>query len=512
MVSSKLETLPDEVLMIILQYSGDIFSVFRAFLGLNQRINMILIDRRTHLLTDFLSIRTGDVNIDYYYNPHGFFEITTKLCSSKSIDDVRELRPYFEQVVAFHLKHQYEQSTNELELGLVHHQSVRMELAVNEVETIDTQLQEMFMSLETSSNVIKTIEEILSLVLTKGARLECADNTPNVFNFAEAVSKLVLEKIGDPQPTSAYFIHSLVRMFKALLTSNLTLLHNRCFGVNGGYVIHYYLFYTIYNCQSIDKHGTPPLLINISYHRAAVEILLFILQCLQYESVSESWRISDFSDLLEYISPIPLQMDQEIFVYVSQVEILKILFERGILNPPVCNADGPDTLWKQVGNIITCNRLDLILTLLHYNEHIHHRFANCWNNSNLINMLIGTPAQRRQILQPILEHPEAGLWLSSMTNLLFILLQKKQCKLIKRFINRFPCLINRLDEEGNDPLLYTCLKVRGCRQRLIEYFLQKGCDTQRRNLFDENFFDAVHLPRNRTLLQKLLDEELISEP
>jgi hypothetical protein len=43
---SRLETLPDEILMIIFRYSGDVYSLFRSFFGLNQRLNQILIDKR----------------------------------------------------------------------------------------------------------------------------------------------------------------------------------------------------------------------------------------------------------------------------------------------------------------------------------------------------------------------------------------------------------------------------------------------------------------------------------
>ena len=52
--SSNFEALPDEILLIILQYSGNAYTVFRTFSGLNQRLNNILVDRRLHLLTDFL--------------------------------------------------------------------------------------------------------------------------------------------------------------------------------------------------------------------------------------------------------------------------------------------------------------------------------------------------------------------------------------------------------------------------------------------------------------------------
>lgn len=507
MPSSMFEELPDEILMIILRYSGDIFTVFRAFLGLNERINRILLDRRTHTLTDFLTTTYGDMNIDHYYNSDVFDEVINQLSSVKSINDPQELRPYLEKLVTFQLKQQYERYTDELELGLVHHQSIRMELPDDELEQVDEKLKEIFMNIPTSSDKMKNIEQILSLMSTKGARLECNDTTPHAFNFAEAVNTLLLENITDHQPVSQRSINTLVQMFKTLLMSNLNLLHNCCHVSNTGFVIYYYLFYTIYKCQRFEGQQTSAL-INVRYYRATVDLLLFTLQCLHYESVDEIWLISGFSDLLNYISSAPLDVHQEIFVYTSQVEILKILFQRNILNPPPYDDDPPDALWKHLSHLFTYNRLDLILTLLRFDDHIHHRFTNCWNHPNIINFLTGS-REKRRILQSFLDHSEAGIWLTITTKLLFILLDKKESKLIKRLFQQFPSLIDRLDEEGNDPLLYICLKVRGCRERLIEYLLKQGCDTQRRNIHGENFLSALHLEKNRTLLQKLLEHEIL---
>ena len=50
---STFETLPNEFIMMILRYSGNAYSVCRAFCDLNQCLNNILVDRQLHLFTDF---------------------------------------------------------------------------------------------------------------------------------------------------------------------------------------------------------------------------------------------------------------------------------------------------------------------------------------------------------------------------------------------------------------------------------------------------------------------------
>jgi ankyrin repeat protein len=150
----------------------------------------------------------------------------------------------------------------------------------------------------------------------------------------------------------------------------------------------------------------------------------------------------------------------------------------------------------------------MILSILHHNEHVRDHFQSCWNDPKFIGIPTGNPIRRR-LFRAVLEDISIGTWLATTTNLLFILLDKKECKLVKKFFHVSPSLIHRLDNDGNDPLLYVCLKVRGCRERLIEYLIRIGCDVQRRNSKDEDFIDALQLTRNRKLLQKLIEQEIV---
>jgi hypothetical protein len=438
MSSSTFETLPDEILMIIIRNSGDIFMIFRAFFGLNQRINNILIDKRTHLLTDFLLLNSSDVNIDDYYNSNVF----EQLLLLKSIEHAYDLRRCLEPLVAFHIRHKYQQSTDELELGLAHVQSIRMQLSDDELEKIDRELKEIFNDLPNSLKPMKNIKQIQSLVQIKGARLECTDNEYN-FNFTEAVNKFLLDTIHNDQPKSEYFINSLVKMFKTLIISNLSLLHNRSYVGNGGCVVYFFLFHVIYKCRSFNSYKAPSL-INIQYYRAAVDLLLFVLQCLYYEQVVESWWIGHFCELFDFISPVKLSIDQEIFIYTSQIEILKILFDENILNPKISPFDSSlHSYSSSLGNLFICNRPDLISTIFHYNENVRDDFQNCWNDPKFISILTGN-SLRRRVFQCVLDDKSIGIYLATTTNLLFILLQKRECRFVKKLFNLLPSLIDRL--------------------------------------------------------------------
>ena len=89
--------------MIIIRYSGNFYSIFRTFCGLNQRLNRILIDRRLHLLTDFLCIDNQTADATEYYNSPLFLMLLQKFCSLHSHELDTELRSCFQRLVSFHV-------------------------------------------------------------------------------------------------------------------------------------------------------------------------------------------------------------------------------------------------------------------------------------------------------------------------------------------------------------------------------------------------------------------------
>ena len=105
----------------------------------------------------------------------------------------------------------------------------------------------------------------------------------------------------------------------------------------------------------------------------------------------------------------------------------------------------------------------------------------------------------RLLFQRLLDNKHLKLWFSN-SKLLFILLDKKECKLIKKLLRLIPALVQQIDDDGNDALLYICLKVTGCRHNLVALLIKMGCDVYRKNIHGEHFFQALQLRKNRILL------------
>ncbi|CAF4331602.1 unnamed protein product, partial [Adineta steineri] len=156
------ETLPDEILMIILPYCGHVVNIFQAFLGLNKRLNHILIDRRLHLLTDFLHVNARDD----YYNSHIFQQISRQLLSINISLDEQKLNQLLQPLISFHIQLKYIELGREFQLYSEKFHSIRKQLTHEKIIEIDNELKEKFHSITQTPLTMQYVHNIEHLVLT----------------------------------------------------------------------------------------------------------------------------------------------------------------------------------------------------------------------------------------------------------------------------------------------------------------------------------------------------------
>ena len=147
---STFESLPDEILMLIFRFSGSstIYSIFHSFSGLNQRFNNILVDRRLHLLADFLCIDVRASNFSDYYQSPQFTALSRRLGSLQSNSDKEtELRLCLETLVSFHIQRKYHAAEQQFQADRAAFQSARANLTQEEIRLRDESLKKTFLSL-----------------------------------------------------------------------------------------------------------------------------------------------------------------------------------------------------------------------------------------------------------------------------------------------------------------------------------------------------------------------------
>ena len=340
-----------------------------------------------------------------------------------------------------------------------------------------------------------------------GARLVCTDDELGEYNLAKAINPFLLYHVSYRRAPKQFSLHSFLEFFKALLVSNPSLLKNKDYVGNGGSTVYFFLIHWIYRLQDFYSCGAPTS-VDIRRYQAVVDFFLFTVACLKDLPNANAWVTECLFDGLQFATSLANDIGEQIVIETSQMAILKILFdemaERQIVWDEQCDA----SFKNRLRNLIRTERLDLILFIDRQGSLMSDFLNRSANFGQLIDMMTGSRAARR-LLQQLLETKPPVSWLSS-AKLLFVLLEKKECRSIRKLLQRIPTLIHQLDEEGNDPLLFVCLKVSGCRHRLVEFLVAMGSDWQRRNSHDEHFFQVLQHRRNRTLLERLIEHGVIA--
>jgi hypothetical protein len=373
---------------------------------------------------------------------------------------------------------------------------------------------------------MNAIQQIESLVLDKAARLQCDDHATSQFNLAKAINHFLLRHLNKTYSSTqslgnlAFYIlnnihfidqslfNPITQMFKTLIISNTRLLNNRDHTeIEESSSVWYFLFYAIYQLQ-YRNYAPPDIFVNMRCYQAVIDLLLFSIQCQKQANHDENWAQESLFDILRMISTDEVINQSTLFIQSVQWKILEIVVnENALTSTPTWQEDEDNAFRVILSTFIKSNRLYTIIFLYIRLQNVGCYFNKSNNIRQNVNMLTGS-SQGRRLFKIFLDEKPLKSWLISK-DLLFLLLQKKERTLLEKILRSSSFFINQVDEDGNDPLLYICLKVRGCRHRIIKFLITIGCDLQRRNVNGENFFDAIQLRRNRSLLEDLLKDEII---
>ncbi|CAF4196591.1 unnamed protein product, partial [Adineta steineri] len=459
LLPSTFEILPDEILMIIFRYSDNVTSVFHMFCSLNQRLNQILVDRRLHLFTDFLRINIRQLTLNYYYDTPLIHTLSQELYSLQGNNHIHQIDQCFQRLVSFHIEEKSRQLEDQFRSDRQQFRSIRYNLADEEIHCRDAALREAFNNLESHSHNSQYLQQVVDLVVGTGARLECSDNHLDGYNLAKALNEYLLSHLYTIGYPNGLCLHSILRLFKALIVSNPNLVYNEDCVRNSVYPMYYFLVYAVFRLQDFYRN-LRPMAISMQKYDTILELLLFTIQYLKEVSDEELWIKNCLLNSLQVVTS---NENDEINRKETRV-----------------NDYSNYMLHDGLKNLIVTDRIDIIQYVFRQNNFMQSFLTRSDHSHKLIDTILGRQSSRK-IFQHFLEEKPPESWLTS-TKLLFILLDKKECKWIKKLLRLDSRLIHQVDEDGNDPLLYVCLKVNGCRHRLIEYLIGMGCDIHKRNV------------------------------
>ncbi|CAF4167164.1 unnamed protein product, partial [Adineta steineri] len=257
LLPSTFEILPDEILMIIFRYSDNVTSVFHMFCGLNQRFNRILVDRRLHLFTDFLHINNRQLTFNYYYDTPLIHTLSKQLYSLQGNNHIHQIDQCFQRLVSFHIEEKSRQLEDQFRSDREQFRLIRVNLADEKIHSRDTALKEVFNNLESHSHNSQYLQQAVDLVVGTGARLECSDNHLDGYNLAKALNEYLLSHLYTAGYPNGLCLHSILRLFKALIVSNPNLVYNKDCVRNSVYPMYYFLVYAVFRLQHFYRNLRP---------------------------------------------------------------------------------------------------------------------------------------------------------------------------------------------------------------------------------------------------------------
>ncbi|CAF1295423.1 unnamed protein product [Adineta ricciae] len=475
---STLETLSDDVLVVICQYTGNISTIFQTFFNLNQRLNDILLKKLPFALR------------------HLFSQI-----SSIKLDSDRQ--QYFRTVISNYVKEQHRESGYHVRSLFDTFQAMREKHSPTDMIDIDNRLQKEWLNLQTTAPKIQSIKSLQALLSTRAARLQCDTHEPNQFNFARTLNRFLLRYLNDTNPANDLLIQPITHLLQSMILSNADILLDRDYTeIEESSTVWYFLFYSIYKLQY--WYYTPPnITVNMECYQAVLQLLIFAIQCHKQNSArNEKWPRESLFAVLKMIGKTETSPQNNLVIQTVQREVLNIIVEENILMPALPWQEEDDRAFQSIfAKLIEQNRLDVLLLIYHQLPIVRLYFEESKNLSKTLNILTGS-SPGRQLLKLFFDEKPVETWLISK-EFFFLLLSKKERQFIERILKLKPELVHTMDEYGNNPLMYVCLKVRGCRQRIVQYLIQIGCDVQQRNHEGENFFDAIQTKNNQKLRKQL---------
>lgn len=126
----------------------------------------------------------------------------------------------------------------------------------------------------------------------------------------------------------------------------------------------YFLFYSIYQFQYY--YYTPPdISINMTCYNAAVDLLLFAIQCQLQTNENENWIHESLFDILKMIPSAELSNKNSLYIQSIQWEILKLIVDQFVLITRLPWQKDQDNTFKSIlHNLIKITRLDVIFFTL----------------------------------------------------------------------------------------------------------------------------------------------------
>ncbi|CAF0857302.1 unnamed protein product [Adineta steineri] len=409
--------------------------------------------------------------------------------------------------ITVHFKEKYFQLGNEFQSKMDTFVAKQHEHTSEKTNELRYQLQNELQKLKESHNVdIQNIDKITSLIFTHGINLQDGVTAEQgVFSMDPFIFKFISCHLFTLN-NSQLFRHHVTELYKALVICDGYRLRCQYSNPYTRNIISHGFVYVINELKYMKYHLSTHS-VNIQLCRMLIDLILFTIQCVIHTFDKNYWSVLNFISLLQSICFSELIIHNNCVVEIITKEIFKLLFDEYAKKIGVIESYWKDQFFKLIKKLIEQKRIDEILFFYQYNQQIKSFFDTPDHTQKLIRLLLGSRVGR-QLFDRFLKKKLLESWLI-YKEWIFYLVKKREIGFLKIIFDIYPSLVHILDKDGNDLLLYTCLKVVGPRYSLMRILIQAGCNQQRENGLGQTLMDALQLEPNRDVLEFLKNEGVI---
>ncbi|UJR12442.1 hypothetical protein I4U23_016618 [Adineta vaga] len=491
------ENLSDELILMIMEYAGDISIVLRTYFGLNQRFNNIILDRRSYFLTQFMQMIVPDKDLKNIAQSILWQQLFRNLSLMKSTKNYEHLIEYLQIFLKEHLHEKCIELGNEFQSKMANFNHNHNVLKMESLTNLLCQIRDKLLDLTKKNTTLPTYWI---------NRVDLLDDQFLQHNISDAFF-IFMTAFYDKQwiPTKSPFVYQhLMNMYKSWMIYRTNYFTNQS--------------YNTYNYRTPLYNGFDKLLWEIRYiklyqqkygiqtisYQKLIDLIIYFVQALIFVFDRNSSSELELYDLMREICLQEWNIPHFPWLKVIMNEIMKLIIDEYAKRIPIVkemNSRVNDHFIAFVKHLSISGQFNELLYFYQYSSHFNERFHQDINRVQILDILRLTQ-QSRQFLDKLIDQQILDSWLNN-AKWLFHLVEKEEIQSLEKVLRTYPSLKNAVDDDGNDLLLYACLKVTGHRYPMIKFLIETLYNQYKKNKYGQTWIQTLHMKHNKKLLQEL---------
>ncbi|UJR29640.1 hypothetical protein I4U23_017188 [Adineta vaga] len=491
------ESLSDELILMIMEYSGDISNVLRTYFGLNQHFNNIIFDNYSSFMIRFLHMIVPDKDMKNISKSILCQQFFNNLSQMKSTKNYAHIITYLQGFLEDHLQEKF------IELGIQFKSKMTIFKSNHQTE------KEIRIAI-LCSKIRKESYDLTNINATSDNRWK------NCINLQK--KKLISNNISDPfsisvsiiydkplKSNKSPFVYHFMKIYKTWIVYAIDYVDNQSYNIINGTPLYDGFREVLRQIKFIksnqQKYNAPWIC-----PRVLIDTIIYFIQALIYFSNENHLSESNLCRLMKEISSVEWIIPQDPWFEVIIKQIIKFIIDNYIKQLPGR---------IQTNSYVRSRFIYFFRLLSQYNRFndllffYQNYFLRETNVKGFLRIFLKTH-EGRHCLDKFLGNKIPDSWLIN-PKWLFYLVERNEKEFLEKILRIHPSLKKTIDDEGNDLLLYACCKGTGRRYSMIKVLIEIFDIYYRRNKYGQTWMNALKMKHNINLFEGLKRNGIINQ-